>query len=54
MYIPEGERSILEKTIYEVVGPTSSKEGGWLYTNLPKVLDTVSQAHKRIMEKGKT
>ena len=49
MYIPEGERNALERAIYEVIGPTTVKEGGWLNSNLPKVLETMSQAYGRIM-----
>ena len=53
VFIPESERTILEKTIDSVVGPHSSKQGGWLYRNLPKILETVNQAFNRILAKGK-
>ena len=54
VYIPEAERTVLEKTIDSVVGPHSSKPGGWLYRSLPKLLDTVDQAFNRIVARGRS
>lgn len=44
----------MEKTIDSVIGPHSSKPGGWLYRNLPKLLDTVDQAYNRIVARGRS
>jgi hypothetical protein len=32
----------LEKCIHQIVGGGTCKKGGWLYENLPKILDLIA------------
>ena len=53
--MPEKEMNTIERIIYNLVGPGSTKApGGWLYATLPHILQTVNQAFTRITEKGKS
>jgi hypothetical protein len=53
--MPEKEMNAIERIIHTLVGPGSTKApGGWLFSSLPHILQTVSQAFTRIAEKGKS
>lgn len=55
VFIPREEMTTMERVISELVGTVGcGKPGSWLHTNLPKILETVSQAYNRITEKGRS
>lgn len=54
VHMPISEMTSLERNIHDVIGPGTDKPGGWLHTNLPRLLDLVAKAFARIMNKGKT
>jgi hypothetical protein len=53
--MPEKEMTTIERIIFTLVGPGSTKgPGGFLYSSLPKILETINQAFVRITENGKS